>query len=85
MVDPVEMELPDVGLLEVTDAETGQQVLVDTSSEEVRTMYVDQALARERNVEMICRRLRVDRVPIHTDEGYVDPLIRFFRRRNKMA
>ena len=85
MVDPVEMELPDVGLLEVTDAETGQQVLVDTSSEEVRTMYVDQALARERNVEMICRRLRGDRVPIHTDEGYVDPLIRFFRRRNKMA
>lgn len=85
MVDPVEMDLPDVGLLEVTDAETGQQVLVDTSSHEVREMYVEQALERERTIEMMFRRLRVDRVPIHTDEGYVDPLIRFFRRRNKMA
>ena len=85
MVDPVEMDLPDVGLLEVTDAETGHQILVDTGSDEVRNLYVSQALERERTVEMMFRRLRIDRVPIHTDEGYVDPLIRFFRRRNKLG
>ena len=85
MVDPVEMDLPDVGLLEVTDAETGHQILVDTGSEDVRNLYVSQAIERERNVEMMFRRLRIDRVPIHTDEGYVDPLIRFFRRRNKLG
>ena len=84
MVDPVEMDLPDVGLLEVTDAETGHQILVDTGSEDVRNLYVSQAIERERTVEMMFRRLRIDRVPIHTDEGYVDPLIRFFRRRNKL-
>ena len=85
MVDPVEMDLPDVGLLEVTDAETGHQILVDTGSEDVRNLYVSQAIERERTVEMMFRRLRIDRVPIHTDEGYVDPLIRFFRRRNKLG
>jgi len=85
MVDPVEMDLPDVGLLEVTDAETGHQVLVDTGSEDVRNLYVSQAIERERTVEMMFRRLRIDRVPIHTDEGYLDPLIRFFRRRNKLG
>jgi len=85
MIDPVEVDIPDVGLLEVTDAESGQQILVDTGSEHVRDHYLAQSQARERDVEMMFRRLRVDRVPIHTDEGYVDPLIRFFRRRNKMA
>jgi len=85
MVDPVEVDIPDVGLLEVTDAETGQQLLVDTSNSHVRDHYLAESQARERDVEMLMRRLRVDRVPIHTDEGYVDPLIRFFRRRNKMA
>jgi len=85
IVDPVEMDLPDVGLLEVTDAETGHQILVDTGSEDVRNLYVSQAIERERTVEMMFRRLRIDRVPIHTDEGYVDPLIRFFRRRNKLG
>jgi len=85
IVDPVEMDLPDVGLLEVTDAETGHQILVDTGSEDVRNLYVSQAIERERTVELMFRRLRIDRVPIHTDEGYVDPLIRFFRRRNKLG
>jgi len=85
LVDPVEIDLPDVGLMEVTDAETGEQVLVDTSSDHVRNMYLDQGHARELEVMMMFRRLKIDRVPIHTDEGYVDPLIRFFRRRNKMA
>jgi hypothetical protein len=35
-------------------------------------------------VQTIFRKLRVDRVPIHTDIGYLDPLIRFFRKRNKL-
>jgi uncharacterized protein (DUF58 family) len=85
LVDPLEVDLPDVGLMEVTDAETGEQVLVDTSSESVRNMYVEKARDREMDVLMMFRRLKIDRVPIHTHEGYVDPLIRFFRRRNKMG
>ncbi|HAY36733.1 MAG: DUF58 domain-containing protein [Bacteroidetes Order II. Incertae sedis bacterium] len=84
MIDPVELDLPDVGLLEITDAETGQQILVDTSSMHVRDLYAEQAEIRTRNVQTIFRKLRVDRVPIHTDIGYLDPLIRFFRKRNKL-
>lgn len=84
MIDPVEVDLPEVGLLEITDAETGLQVLVDTSAEHVRKSYRDQALARQRTAESIFRKLRVDRVPIRTDESYVEPLIRFFKYRNKL-
>jgi uncharacterized protein (DUF58 family) len=85
LIDPVEQELPDVGLMEVTDAETGQQVLIDTSSQAVRDHYREQARSRELATDRLLRRLKVDKIPIITDEGYVDPLIRFFRNRNRMV
>ncbi|MDA0378908.1 MAG: VWA domain-containing protein, partial [Bacteroidetes bacterium] len=84
LMDPVEQELPDVGLMEVTDAETGQRVLIDTSSPQVRDHYREQARSRELTIDRMLRRLKVDKIPIITDEGYVDPLIRFFRNRNRM-
>jgi len=85
MVDPLEVELPEVGLMEVTDAETGAQILIDTSSAEVRDMYAQEAEMRAEEVQKIFRRLKVDKIPIVTDESYVEPLIRFFRKRNKMV
>ena len=84
MIDPAEEDLPDVGLMEITDAETGEHLLIDTGSEQVRTYYADQAAVRQKMVQSIFRKLKVDQVPIHTDLGYVDPLIRFFRKRNKL-
>lgn len=84
LVDPVEVELPDVGLMEVTDAETGEQVMIDTSSDVVRQLYEQEARSRQLAVDRMFRRLKVDKIPIITDEGYVDPLIRFFRKRNRM-
>lgn len=83
MIDPREEDLPNVGLLELTDAETGQTVLFDTSSKRARDQYRAQAAARQQTTIDLLRRVRVDRVPIRTDESYVDPLIRFFRRRNR--
>lgn len=84
LTDPVENELPEVGLMEVTDAETGERVLIDTSDPGVRTMYEQEARSRELALTRMFRRLKVDTIPIVTDEGYVDPLIRFFRQRNRM-
>lgn len=84
LTDPVESELPEVGLMEVTDAETGERVLIDTSSPEVRDLYEQAARSRELTLTKMFRRLKVDTIPIVTDEGYVDPLIRFFRQRNRM-
>lgn len=84
LTDPVESELPEVGLMEVTDAETGERVLIDTSDPGVRAMYEQEARSRELALTRMFRRLKVDTIPIVTDEGYVDPLIRFFRQRNRM-
>lgn len=85
LIDPVEMELPDVGLMEITDAETGTQMTVDTSSAAVRSSYAAASDDMRRRTERLFRRLRIDTIPIHTDEGYVEPLIRFFRHRNRLS
>jgi len=81
LFDPCEMELPKVGLLELTDAETNENVVVDTGSDFVRRAFEEQSRARHRAVEQILLRSRVDRIAINADEGYVEPLISFFRHR----
>ena len=83
MIDPTEEALPNVGLLEVTDPETGRTRVLDTGSRQQRSDYADAADRARRETEALLRRVRVDRVAIHTDEGYVEPLVQFFRRRNR--
>ena len=69
LTDPVESELPEVGLMEVTDAESGERVLIDTSDESVRSMYEQEARSRKLALTRMFRRLKVDTIPIVTDEG----------------
>jgi uncharacterized protein (DUF58 family) len=79
--DPSEQELPDLGLARFVDPETGLTLDVDTSDPEVRARFaaaVAEELAARRH---LLRRLAIDEIPIHTDGGVVDPLIRFFRAR----
>ena len=81
IVDPREMELPSVGYIAVEDAETGEQILLDTSSREVRNRF-----ARENEQAVSLRNrmfqsMNVDTIAIRTDTSYVEPLIRFFRMR----
>jgi uncharacterized protein (DUF58 family) len=83
MIDPTEEALPNVGLLEITDPETGQTHVVDTGARQQRSDYADAADRARRETEALLSRVRVDRVAIHTDEGYVEPLVQFFRRRNR--
>ena len=85
LIDPRETHLPDVGLAELTDAETGETVLVDTSDPAARAAFTEAAAQRQSDIADRMRRSRVDYVPIHTDEDCVEPLIRFFRRRNRTA
>ncbi len=81
--DPREEELPALGLVDLTDAETGETVTFDTRSAAARTAYTSHARAEQARTVELLRRLRVDRVSILTGEGYVEPLIQFFRRRSK--
>jgi len=79
--DPSESKLPDLGLVRMLDPESGQTVDVDTSDPEVRARFEasvsEDALKRRR----LFRRLAIDEIPIHTDVGIMEPLLRFFRNR----
>ena len=79
--DPRERELPDIGLVEVEDAETGREMLVDTSDREFRVLFRQLNERLEERRDQLFRSVGVDRVDIRTDASYVDALMRFFRKR----
>ncbi|MGP1362906.1 MAG: DUF58 domain-containing protein [Bacteroides sp.] len=79
--DPREEILPDVGLLRLCDAETGALQWVDSSSKQVRLAYATQAQERLQVLQRVFSRARVDWVSVSTDQDYVYPLIKLFKRR----
>jgi uncharacterized protein (DUF58 family) len=83
ITDPREMALPDVGLVELEDAETGECVLVDTSNAAVRSRYAEMGSARLHDLNGIFRSINIDHAEIVTDRDYVKDLVRFFRRRER--
>ncbi len=79
--DAREEELPDVGLIELEDAETGEVIILDTKNQSTREAYRQ---LNRRAIEARQKHFRankVDCIEIRTDRSYVEPLIRFFRQR----
>jgi uncharacterized protein (DUF58 family) len=83
ITDPIEEELPAVGLLQVEDAETGTPLLLDTDSVAVRQAYRDQAQARRDAIRQLTRSAACDLIEVSTDGSHLDALIRFFRTRER--
>jgi uncharacterized protein (DUF58 family) len=83
VLDPREYALPDVGLLEIQDAETGATVLVDTGSREVRRRYTRVAEAKNGHLNSLFKSAGVDHIQLYTDRDYVLDLVKFFRKRIK--
>ena len=79
--DRREVELPNVGLIELTDAESGETILVDTGSESARQHYKETNQRADVARRQLFRSSQVDSIHIRTDESYVKPLIQFFRQR----
>ena len=79
--DPRERLLPNVGLVELEDNETGERLLVDTSSAAVREGYAARAEAREIALVKTFRGAGIDRIRVSTDGGHLEQLVRFFRSR----
>ncbi len=79
--DPREHELPNVGLLTLEDAETGQIRRVDTGSRHWRQAFVERVNELKTARDRVFRKAKVDRIDISTDAEYVTPLTRFFERR----
>ncbi len=79
--DERDKELPDVGLMKLRDAETGESMWVDTSSQKVRMMYKDYKVERYLNLQKVIARSGMDCVDIETQQDYVKALLSLFRRR----
>jgi uncharacterized protein (DUF58 family) len=79
--DPREVELPNIGLLEAVDAETGEVIWVDTSSASVRKTYSSWWNEAQNSLSTAFAKARVDWVSVSTNEDYVKPLIKLFKHR----
>ncbi|MGN0833747.1 MAG: DUF58 domain-containing protein, partial [Kiritimatiellia bacterium] len=79
--DPAERELPDVGLVELEDPETGELVLADTSSAAVRRRFAETAAAAAGELRRLFLRSGIDTLEIDTAKPYVDGVRALFRRR----
>jgi len=83
VTDPREIALPDVGLVEIRDAETGETILIDTGSKTVRRRYSRLAEKRQKVLSDLFRSTGIDHIPLFTDRDYVLDLVKFFRKRMK--
>jgi uncharacterized protein (DUF58 family) len=83
IVDPREEELPDVGWLTLEDAETGEQMELNTSDPRVRVALEARVRALGQSRLKDFRRKRIDTVTLRTHEDYVVPLRTFFRNRER--
>ena len=88
LTDPMERELPDIGLVVMQDAETGEQLLVDTHDRAFRRRFTQAAEKRENELRTALAGAGVDCLELATDEPLDDALLRFTqlrKRRSQMA
>ena len=88
LYDPLEHELPDLGLLTMQDAETGEQLFVDTHDGRFRRRFAEAAAAREERLRTAFRRAGVDALELCTDDDLADTILRFAdmrKRRSRLA
>jgi uncharacterized protein (DUF58 family) len=88
LYDPLEMTLPDLGLLLMQDAETGEQVFVDTHDRGFRRRFAAVAEKREADLRQAFRNAAVDALELSTEDDLVDAVLRFAdlrKRRSQLA
>ncbi|HSV48510.1 MAG TPA: DUF58 domain-containing protein [Ramlibacter sp.] len=85
LLDPLELQLPDLGLLTLRDAETGEQVLVDTHDPGFRKRFARIAAQREAELRQSLMRAGVDALELSTDSDLVDAMVRFIEMRKRRA
>jgi len=75
--DPLEAELPDLGLVVVQDAETGEQLFVDTNDRGFRKRFAAAAAKREADLRAAFREATVDAIELSTNDDLVETVLRF--------
>jgi uncharacterized protein (DUF58 family) len=79
--DPLEQSMPDVGLIKVSDSETGEEKWIDTSSEFTRKAHEKWWINHMDLIKNTFKRCGVDSTELRTDRDYVNPLIQLFEKR----
>ncbi len=83
IVDPRELELPDVGRVVFEDAETGERLVVNTSDRRARLRFAENVADMQEQIPASFRRFGVDTITLRTDADYVPALRNFFRNRER--
>ncbi len=81
--DPLEQNWPDVGLIEGEDLETGRPLLIDTGDERIRRGLAYQFQHRQEEFALLLRRHKIDQIPLAVGGDPVEPLMAFFRLRER--
>jgi uncharacterized protein (DUF58 family) len=83
VTDPADLELPDAGMIQVVDPETGARVVVDSGNEEVRERYAEMVRDERTALRRTFRRLGMDEIELRTDQPTSTAVLSFFRRRER--
>jgi len=83
LYDPREVDLPDVGIVTLEDAETGEQLYVDTHDKKFRQRFADAAQKREADLNSAFKRAGVDMLALSTEDDLVREIVRFAKRRQQ--
>lgn len=79
--DPIEQQVPNIGFVRMKDAETGEEIWVNTAQKSVRNHYKEQMLNQTQKFESICLRTGVDMISVPSNQDYVVPLMQLFKKR----
>ncbi|KAA3617821.1 MAG: DUF58 domain-containing protein [Calditrichaeota bacterium] len=83
ITDPREVTLPNVGLIELQDAETGESVTVDAGDANIRNAFYQTASHQRQELTGLFRSIGVDHIDVLTDRSYIEPITRFFKMRER--
>ncbi len=81
--DPAENKVPNLGLIKIKDPESGDKIWVDINSKKDRSVLIKSIEQKWNNFILRCNRNQFDVINISTDKDYVDPLMNYFRKRDK--
>ncbi len=81
ITDPRELEIPNVGLIELEDAESGDHLLIDTSNAGSRNRINEALAERRQGIVKMLKQLKIDHIDLRTDQDFTKPLVNFFENR----
>ncbi|MAJ47805.1 MAG: DUF58 domain-containing protein [Planctomycetes bacterium TMED75] len=81
--DEREQLMPNVGMVELEDAESGRRTILDTSRKRVRNRFAEYAREQSASRDRIFRKMRLDPIEVQTGDSFVDELTKYFQRRER--